>query len=742
MQITNQYQYNQGISRYKLLSATAGVGAVITNKFGYYVLISDVDQWPFIKKADAAIRHVKEQGDANSRRGWYEKAKKEIASKINIELVDDDRFIEFLRQDKGLADLLCLAAIPHLTLNENYNTIKTKEKASYNKLRERTVDSEIDHLTIPGTHFPKWFRNGKGQLKEYKEWKALWKSSGKRMDYFAPPRDANDPYTFNGVKKLIKLPDNRGTIEECRELTQLNLILICENGHLSDIPWSRYLKWRTDVKLTNPNDKGENIFSGGEDCCDKPNLKWSENKNRSEGYASIYIECENCGYGSGKTIRNKFYPKINLEGINNLAPHCAGHKPWEISLEDDNHRIPYDTACCKQTGERTSMQIALVTGNNVYFANTFSSVYMPVELITGISKEMIQMLDICNRRFEKVTSENKSRKDWAARKIDIELLDEEGVQTTDKALFVQQLKKLFVDEHNVYVGLEGPDLHEAYRWQEYKVFTENNNNIEEPGLFCSDITLPNELKPFFKKIKKVDELKVTSIQLDFNRIKPNERVLDTSGNILTSPSKGIFSRPSENVHILPAVENFGEGIFLQFDDQAIEGWLREKAAEIEDRISPLMPKPGNLNGNNIRKKIDHIKAKFPMIHTFSHLLMRELEFTCGYPTASLKERLYISPRMSGVLIYTAEGSEGSMGGLVWQAFPERLIMLIKSALDRALDCSSDPLCWESEGQGVFNLNLAACFSCGLVSETACEERNLILDRRLLVDDDYGFFKAL
>jgi len=41
--------------------------------------------------------------------------------------------------------------------------------------------------------------------------------------------------------------------------------------------------------------------------------------------------------------------------------------------------------------------------------------------------------------------------------------------------------------------------------------------------------------------------------------------------------------------------------------------------------------------------------------------MRELEFSCGYPTASLKERLYISTnpekQMSGLLIYTAEGSE-------------------------------------------------------------------------------------
>ena len=126
--------------------------------------------------------------------------------------------------------------------------------------------------------------------------------------------------------------------------------------------------------------------------------------------------------------------------------------------------------------------------------------------------------------------------------------------------------------------------------------------------------------------------------------------------------------------------------------------------------------------------------------------MRELEFSCGYPTASLKERLYISSnpdkRMSGVLIYTAEGAEGSMGGLVSQGEPQKLYDIIKRGLNRAVDCSSDPLCWESDGQGIFDLNLAACFSCSLVSETACEEMNLGLDRRVIVDQEYGFFRQL
>ena len=160
---------------------------------------------------------------------------------------------------------------------------------------------------------------------------------------------------------------------------------------------------------------------------------------------------------------------------------------------------------------------------------------------------------------------------------------------------------------------------------------------------------------------------------------------------------------------------------------------------LKKRLKDLLPKEGSFNGSSIRQKIRVSGARYLLVHTFSHLIMRELEFTCGYPTASLKERLYIAPDMAGVLIYTAEGSEGSMGGLIWQTDPEKMELLLKSALERAEDCSSDPLCWESEGQGLFNLNLAACFSCALVAETACEERNLALDRQVLIHPTIGYF---
>ena len=135
-------------------------------------------------------------------------------------------------------------------------------------------------------------------------------------------------------------------------------------------------------------------------------------------------------------------------------------------------------------------------------------------------------------------------------------------------------------------------------------------------------------------------------------------------------------------------------------------------------------------------------AKFLLIHTLSHILIKELEFLVGYPATSLSERLYIDEsEMSGVLIYTVGGAEGSFGGLVSKGIEVIFERILKSALFRATDCASDPICYNTvDGQGVGGLNLAACYSCSLLPETSCEEFNSFLDRGLLIDREYGFFK--
>jgi hypothetical protein len=297
----------------------------------------------------------------NSKR--YEKAKSRLANQ-GISFVDDKRFVEFLKEEKNLSELICLIEIPNISLNEQFNSPNWKNHP-INKLLEG--NSKAEDFMVKGTHFPKWFKNDRGELKEYSEWKQLWIKHKLGVDKFVPPRDANKPIKDSkGNTRVIKTKNEKqGEIlyPLYALLEQTNLVLICPNGHLSDIPWPKFLRWKSEKK--EKNDNGGDLFSL-DNCCPTPKLKWTESKTKSEGYGSIYIECTSCGCGNGAS-----QPKINLEGINNLKPNCPGEKPWEIDLgQDSNSKAPVER-CHKRgvvSNGKEQMQVALVTFSRWLYA--------------------------------------------------------------------------------------------------------------------------------------------------------------------------------------------------------------------------------------------------------------------------------------------------------------------------------------------------------------------------------------
>lgn len=758
MNVLKQNQYNQGVGKYKLLSSTSGVGSIITTKLGSYVLISDINKWRFIKWANSKIEIIRTNNTDD--RKVYELSKSDVLNR-GLEFIDDQRFIKFIKSEKNLENLVCLIGIPHMSLNESFNTPNWKNHPIKKALEKTGEPSEglSHHYMINGTHFPKWFKNKKGELKKIDEWSKIWIDECRNhngiltLEHFAPPRDGRD---FIRTYKSKNIEGTEITIREYKTLEQTNLILICPNGHLSDVPWSNYLNWKT-LKMTpgsKTEENGENLFEIGP-CCTKPNLIWTESKTKSEGYGSIFIHCNSCGTGdggrqNGKGLNDyKSFPKINLEGINSLKPKCRGQKPWELDI-DNPSIIPHEN-CFKNINNniREEMQVALVTANNVYYANGFSSLFIPMHLAENKSQELLDALLILEGRYKTRNNTTPiSKIDYWDKKIEDdfeEFISDNGIIiSSDKQNFKNQMNSEFL-KINSEVEI---DRHEEYRWQEYRCFSSHSlvpDIKENKGLRFKDIILSDELSSFFKKIQQVEELKVTNVQLDFTRVKPKERIV-VNGEVKESSSgQNIFSIDSKELFTLPANETLGEGIFFEFSNEYIDKWISENTANLEDRFEKYfkeLPNP-NTQGLSSKMKVYNNKYKHFLIHSFSHMMMRELEFTCGYPTASLKERLYISANpeklMSGVLIYTAEGSEGSMGGLVSQGEPKKILEIIKKGLERSINCSSDPLCWESEGQGIFDLNLSACFSCSLVAETACEEMNLGLDRRVLVDEEFGYF---
>ena len=197
----------------------------------------------------------------------------------------------------------------------------------------------------------------------------------------------------------------------------------------------------------------------------------------------------------------------------------------------------------------------------------------------------------------------------------------------------------------------------------------------------------------------------------------------------------------------PAVENRGEGVFVQLRAEAVKSWLARPA--VKQRLDALA------SGHQRWVKDRKAQRPFPggpyiLLHTLSHLLIQSLSMRCGYPASSIRERIYADGEAErfGVLLYTGSpDAEGTLGGLVQEA--RHLEDHFAYALRISALCSNDPICAQhAPGQSMEErwLHGAACHGCALVAETSCEMRNDYLDRALVVPvlgvPEAAFFQAV
>jgi hypothetical protein len=184
----------------------------------------------------------------------------------------------------------------------------------------------------------------------------------------------------------------------------------------------------------------------------------------------------------------------------------------------------------------------------------------------------------------------------------------------------------------------------------------------------------------------------------------------------------------------PAVENRGEGVFLVCSEQAVKAWLGREP--VRQRATQLLRGFRRWEVENPRLKRYCLSASYVMLHTVSHMLLTQIALECGYPAASLRERVYALPEqgMFGILIHTGtSGADGTLGGLVETG--HRIGDHLTAAIDAARLCSNDPVCGEHDPAAEhdpLHFHGAACHGCLLIAEPSCEQRNDWLDRALAV----------
>lgn len=275
---------------------------------------------------------------------------------------------------------------------------------------------------------------------------------------------------------------------------------------------------------------------------------------------------------------------------------------------------------------------------------------------------------------------------------------------------------------------DGPALDdEGLRRQEYSALNAGHPESSPSDQFVCDLVdvSGTGVAAFLNQARCVSRLREVTALTSFTRLVPPGTQAAIRAKLSAAP-----------VDWLPAVEVFGEGLFVRFAEDRLHSW--EKSQFAQRRTAQIARHAG---------EEDFVTPRRLLVHSFAHALMNELSLDAGYPVASLRERVYAGKDQAGVLIYTATAdSAGSLGGLSAQSDPERLDAVVRSAMQRALWCTADPVCIESTGSGIDNLNLAACHACMLVPETSCEKRNCFLDRALLIglpdDPAAGYFSEL
>ncbi|MGW4984169.1 DrmB family protein [Streptomyces mirabilis] len=482
-------------------------------------------------------------------------------------------------------------------------------------------------------------------------------------------------------------PKGRGHCGHCdRAVTPSRFVVACTKGHLSEFP---YWEW---------THRGQEATSSG--STDRCRMKLIST-GRTASLRSIVIQCS-CG------------KKASLEGafsgkaMKRLGIVCEGRRPW---LGDD----------AGQPGCKEALQALQRGASAAWFPVVRSALTIP-----PWHKALMQLVMRREHRRHLVGKDDARITEYAA---------DEGWLADGRytpADIVDAVRTLEAAEREEDPDPENPDaleLADALRTEEFRQLSSTTEDTPENQHFVcvpADVTPSSPTVPGVEQTMLVKRLREVRALTAFTRV---------TAPMPSDPPGRRARLHRGGVSWLPAIEVIGEGVFVRLDTDRLRAW--ESTVESQ----PAAPHLEGLRQRHLKMLRDRgdtqpqspVSPRLVLVHTLAHALINEWSLDCGYPAASLRERLYVSDEMAAFLLYTATSdSAGSLGGIIAQGQPERLASSLDSALRRNSWCSADPLCMEADASGADGLNLAACHACVLLPETSCELNNILLDRALLV----------
>ncbi len=505
--------------------------------------------------------------------------------------------------------------------------------------------------------------------------------------------------------KLGSADDDFITCRHCgkkkHRLISSRFVVACINGHIEDFPFN----WWVHRGKTQLDHKLKIHFN-----------------NTSGGLDSIVIHCDTCG--KERSMEGCMSAKA-LSGYK-----CSGKRPWGGKSSD-----VWENDCA------AGMHALQRGAANVYYSVIRSALTTP-----ECRDPFYQLLDDYPNLLNVY---QQLKKIPEAMTVALGAMNPEMKAYLDK--YGISVVKEKIEKYRA-LGEAGAEeyTYEKLREDEYDAFC--NGNYEDKNFHIEASNVPDAFKPFFEKIVQVNKLREVMALVGFRRVLSLDPTDENNQETETLKefnrelhTKGYIEPSIKETEWLPGINLYGEGIFLQLNMETLSKW-----ADMIRNSGRYRVMYERIPVGSAMQKV--FSEQYVLLHTLSHLLIRQITQECGYSEASIKERIYstyperVKP-MAGILLYTSSmAADGSLGGLVRMAETDIIEKVLRNMINQAKWCSSDPLCIESMAQGFNSLNYAACHACTLLPETCCESFNCLLDRVTVVgrhdeeENISGFFE--
>ncbi|KQM81284.1 DUF1998 domain-containing protein [Agromyces sp. Leaf222] len=474
------------------------------------------------------------------------------------------------------------------------------------------------------------------------------------------------------------------TCPECEgRMVPMRFVVVCTTkSHADDVPW---VEW-----VHRPSEGG---------CRIRDRLRFKSAKGAGEGLSSLEVSCEACK--SSRSLGDLRGDILSREGLL-----CRGRQPWQF----------------EGSGCGGKVEVLQRGATSLHFGDSVSAIDIPE--VEGRAAELEEQ--IRNHPYYGALKTNPSGPllDLLVGELSTALgVSPDAVRAAVASLsgvappLAQAKSSLLAEEYEAFVAAaKGAAPAQDFVTRTSAIATGAGNVADLIGSLLPEVVI-------------VDRLREVRASTGFRRYTPE-----------ADPVPSVPPKPYEKKWF-PAVEGYGEGIFIRFDGAHVDGWAAD--AYVNARTAQIAT---HQEGSVLGSRLHEASAQYMLLHSFAHALMRELAFRSGYSAPSLRERIYCEAAGDyAVFIYTTSTDvEGTLGGLARQGEQPYLAQAIVRALEQVAWCANDPVCSETEAQSIDGLNLAACHACMLAPETSCESFNLLLDRALLVGTDRapGYFSSI